>query len=169
MDIPVPFSPLPPYRQLLPAGLQSYIPYQNRAAVCRFELVILPLLGHVEGVHWSSSLMISSLLLQQCPTCLVHLTWIVFMMGGKWPYSCCFVGCCLHDLFNIAHNILAELLSSFFSTCLVSVHVVHPYSSIDTTAASKKLCFILSVRSDFHMPDSYQCLCQSCIDVGLSW
>ncbi len=31
---------------------------------------------------------------------------------------------------------------------LVSVHVVHPYSSIDTTTAWKKLHFILSVRSD---------------------
>ena len=27
--------------------------------------------------------------------------WIVFVMGGKWPYSCCFVGCCPQDLFNI--------------------------------------------------------------------
>ena len=35
------------------------------------------------GVHRSTSLMSSSLLLQQCPTCLVHLTWIVFMMGGS--------------------------------------------------------------------------------------
>ena len=35
-----------------------------------------------------------------------------------------------------------------------SVHVVDPYSSIDTTAAWKKLRFILSVRSDFHMTDS---------------
>ena len=31
--------------------------------------------------------MSSSLLLQQCPTCLVRLAWIVFMMGGRWPYS----------------------------------------------------------------------------------
>ena len=29
--------------------------------------------------------------------------------------------------------------------------MVHPYNSIDTTAAWKKLCFILSDRSDFHM------------------
>ena len=29
-----------------------------------------------------------------------------------------------------------------------------PYSNIDTTAAWKKLHFILSVRSDFHMTDS---------------
>ena len=30
---------------------------------------------------------------------------------------------------------------------------MHPYSSIDTTAAWKKLRFVLSVRSDFHMID----------------
>ena len=30
---------------------------------------------------------------------------------------------------------------------------MHPYSSIDPTAAWKKLCFILSDRSDFHMTD----------------
>ena len=34
------------------------------------------------GVHRSTSLMSSFLLLQQCPTCLVRLTWIVFVMGG---------------------------------------------------------------------------------------
>ena len=39
------------------------------------------------------------------------------------------------------------LPSSFFSRRFVSVQVVHPYSSIDTTAAWKKLRFILSVRS----------------------
>ena len=31
---------------------------------------------------------------------------------------------------------------------------MHPYSSIDATAAWKKLRFILSVRSDFHIIDS---------------
>ncbi len=30
---------------------------------------------------------------------------------------------------------------------------MHPYSSIDTATAWKKLRFILSVRSDFHMID----------------
>ena len=57
-------------------------------------------------IYRSTSLMSSSLLLQQCPACLVHLTWIVFMMGGRWPYSWCFVGCCLQVLFNIACSIL---------------------------------------------------------------
>ena len=59
-----------------------------------------------EGVHRSTSLMRSSLLLQQCPTCLVRLTLIVFVLGGRWLYSWCFVGCCLQDLFNIARSIL---------------------------------------------------------------
>ena len=58
------------------------------------------------GVHRSSSLMSSSLLLQQHPACLVRLTWIVFEVGGRWPYSWCRVGCCRQDLFNIARNIL---------------------------------------------------------------
>ena len=58
------------------------------------------------GVHRSTSLMSSSLLLQQCPACLARLTCIVFEMGGKWPYSWCLVGCCRQDSFNIALNIL---------------------------------------------------------------
>ena len=50
------------------------------------------------GVYRSTSLMSLSLLLQQYPACL---TWIVFVMGGRWPYSWCLVGCCHQDLFNI--------------------------------------------------------------------
>ena len=87
-----------PYRSSLLAGL-------HRAAVCMFELAVLLLLGHMWGsigVHHMSS----SLLLQQCPACLVRLTWIVFVMGVRWPYSWCFVRCCLQDLFNIARSIL---------------------------------------------------------------
>ena len=55
------------------------------------------------GVHRSTSLMSSSLLLQQCPACLVRLT---FVMGGSWPYSWCLVECCRQALFNIARSIL---------------------------------------------------------------
>ena len=76
-----------------------------------------------------------SLLLQQCPTCLVRLTLIVFLMGGRWPYSC------HYDLFNIARSILVYLPSSFFSIRFVSVHLVHPYKSIDTITAWKELRF----------------------------
>ena len=62
------------------------------------------------GVHRSTSLMSSSLLLQQCPACLVRLTWIVFMMGDRWPYSLCLVECCRQDLFNIE-------LATFLCNC----------------------------------------------------
>ena len=42
------------------------------------------------------------------PACLVRLAWIVFVIGVRWPYSWCFVGCCCQDLFNIALNILNQ-------------------------------------------------------------
>ena len=58
------------------------------------------------GVHKCTSLMSSSLLLQQCPACLVRLTWILFVIGGRWPYSWCLVGRCCQDLFKIARSIL---------------------------------------------------------------
>ena len=63
------------------------------------------------GVHKSTSLMSSSLLLQQCPACLVRLTWIVFVIGGSWPYSWCLVGCCRQDLFKWNQM---QSLGSFF-------------------------------------------------------
>ena len=59
------------------------------------------------GVHKSTSLMSSPLLFQQCPACLVRLTWIVFVTGGRWPYSWCLVRCCRQDLFTIDRSILA--------------------------------------------------------------
>ena len=121
-DISVPFSPPLPivhcFRQVLWATTRIVYVRAGRPAFAR----------PCRGVHRSSSLMSSSLLLQQCPACLARLIWIVFVMGGGWPYSCCFVGCCLQDLFN---------------SRLFSVHVVHPYSSIDTITAWKKLRFIL--------------------------
>ena len=84
-------------------------------------------------VHRRTSLTSSSLLLKQCPACLVRLILIVFVMGAA--------------LWSVVSR------TSFFSICLVRVHVVHPYSSIDTIAAWKKLRFILSVMFDFHMTE----------------
>ena len=46
---PWPSLAAPPYRPLLPAGLQCYILYWHRPAVCRFELVVLPFFVHVKG------------------------------------------------------------------------------------------------------------------------
>ena len=62
------------------------------------------------------------LFLQQCPACLAYLIWMVFKMGGRDPYSCCFVGCYLQDLFNTALSILVQLPSSFLPIRLVSIH-----------------------------------------------
>ena len=61
------------------------------------------------GVHKSTSLMSSSLLLQQCPACLVRLTWIVFVIGGRWPYSWCLVG--------VAARTYSRLLAAFLCNC----------------------------------------------------
>ena len=77
-----------------------------------------------DGAHRRTSLMSSALLLQQYPACLVHLILMVFEMGGRWPYSCCFMGCCFQNLFNIAHSILVQFLSYFSSIHLVCIHVV---------------------------------------------
>ena len=73
------------------------------------------------GVYKSTSFMSSSLLLQQCPACLVRLTWIVFVIGGRWPYSWCLVGCCCQDLFKIAPSILVQLPSSFYFLYMIFV------------------------------------------------
>ena len=107
------------YRPSLPRALQGYILYRHRAVV--YVFAGRPGFAHLcEEVHRSMSLMSLSLLLQQCPACLVHLTWIVFVMGSKWPYRCCFVECYLQDLFNIARSILAWLPSGFFFIRLVN-------------------------------------------------
>ena len=46
-------------------------------------------------------------------------------------------GMLLRDLFSTSYSILVLLSSSFFSICLVSVFGVHPYNSMDMTAAWK--------------------------------
>ena len=104
-DIPDPLSPLLPivYRlwQVFRATsrILTELPYVCSSWSSCFARPYV-------GVHRSTSLMSSSLLLQQCPACLVRLAWIVFVMGDRWPYSWCLVGCCRQDLFNIARNIL---------------------------------------------------------------
>ena len=117
------------------------------------------------------SLMSSSLLLQRCPACLVCLSWIVFVMGGRWPHSYCFVGFCLQDFFNIAHRILVFLPSSFFSVRLVSVRVVHPYSNIDRCLENTAFHFIgqFWLPYDWLSIVSCPCLCKSRVDVCLGW
>ena len=95
-----------------------------------------------EGVYRKISLLISSLLFQQCSISLVHLTWMVLEIWGKWPYSCCFMECCFQDLFSIAQSVPVQFLSSFFARCFVSIHMGYPYCSIDNTTAWLKSHFI---------------------------
>ena len=91
------------YSRLHPLSIQS---------CCRYVLVGCPSPAHsCEGVHWRMSLMSSSFLLQLCPTCLVHLIWMVLEMRGRYSYY--LVGCCFQDLFNKAHRILMQFPSSF--------------------------------------------------------
>ena len=80
------------------------------------------------GVHRCTSLMSSSLLLQQCPACLVRLTWIVFVMGGRWPYSWCLLGCCRQDLFKWCIHTAVSIRTlpgrncvSFYRSGLISI------------------------------------------------
>ena len=61
------------------------------------------------GIHKSTSLMSSSLLLQQCPACLVRLTWIVFVIGGR----CSTVGV----LWGVAARTCSGLHAAFLCNC----------------------------------------------------
>ena len=71
-----------------------------------------------EGFHRKTLLMSLFLL------CLVHLIWIVLEMGGRWPYSCCFVGCCFQNLFNMTFCILVQFLFRFSYINLFGIHMV---------------------------------------------
>ena len=71
-------------------------------------------------VHRSISLMRSSLLLQQCLACLVRLTLIVFVMGGRWSYSCCFV-------WGVASRTCSKYLAAFLCNCYQAfLHTITP-------------------------------------------
>ena len=136
------------YHSSLPAGPLDFILYLYR-------FISRPTLARpCEGVHRRSSLMSSFLLLQLCPAYLVLHIWIVLEMGDRWPYNCYFMGCRLQVLFDMTRCILVLFPASFFFIHLVSVHVVHPYTRINTIAAGKKLRFILSDMFDFHMIDN---------------
>ena len=126
-----------PYYPSLLAVLVDYVLCLYSAVLGKFLLV-----SQHRQVHWRTSPISSSLFLHQCLTLLV-LMWMDFEIGCKWLYRCCFIGCCFQDLFNIVCTILLQFLSRFFSICFVTVHIVHPYSRIDTIAPWKKLAFYM--------------------------
>ena len=77
-------SPPPLLYQTSPPGRSSRL-YPLSAQSCRIKVLANhSIFAHpCEGAFRSTLLMSSSLLLQQCPGCLVCLTWIVFVMGGR--------------------------------------------------------------------------------------
>ena len=83
------------------------------------------------GIHRSTSLMSSSLLLQQCPASLVRLTWIVFVMEGRWRI----VGA----LWGAASRTCSILLAIFLCNCSLA-------SSPGVVLASK-LCIHTAVST----------------------
>ena len=100
------------------------------------------------GVHRSTSLMSSYLFLQQCPACLVRLTWIVFVMGGRWPYSWRFVGCFRQDLFNftwfafLSHQEFdGRHLFKPEALCFIFLH----FEKSESKFLFKKICIISKV------------------------
>ena len=109
MDIPDPLLPLFPIIHRLWQVFWATPPLSSHSC-CMYVLVGRPALAHpYVGVHRSTSLMSSSLLLQQCPACLARLTWIVFVMGGRWPYSWC--------LWGVAARTCLILLATFLCSC----------------------------------------------------
>ena len=98
--------------------------------------------------------MSSSLLLRHYPTCFVRQAWMVWGMGSRWPYSCCFVGCCSQNLFIIDCSILVPLLFSFSPDALsASMGCIHEVLWI-RLLLGKKLRFISSDRPNLYVTDS---------------
>ena len=100
-------------------GLQNYSLCSYIAVVDKLLLVGQHCYVHVKKPIGEGNISLS-LLLQQCPTCLVRLVWIVFEMRGKWRYSCFFVWCCFQDSFNIEFICCSRLP---FSLCVLSASV----------------------------------------------
>ena len=98
------------------------------------------------GVHRWTSLTSSSLFLPHCATCLVHLTWMVCEIAGKWIYSCCLVGSWICSKQYAVSWCISHLAFSP-DTLLKSKWCCHT----DTARAWKNSSFTLSKRLNFHM------------------
>ena len=93
-----------------------------------------------------------------CSACLAHLIWRVCEMRGKWPYSCCFVGCCFQDLFKSTYSIIVQLPFSFFSKHFLQVF--QPYDSFSQLQLGR-IPVLFYWRSDFHMVNNLSIIVHS--------
>ena len=102
-------------------------PVWHKADECKF----LPV-----SQHWSLN---TSLLLKQYPAYLAHLSLIVYLVEGKWPYICCFVSYCSQGLFK--HHVASLCSSHLFSCRFMKDLAIKPYSSTDQAKVWKKSQF----------------------------
>ena len=92
-----------------------------------------------EGVHMSTLFMSSSILLQKCRACMVRLILIIFVMGGRCPYSCCFVVCCHQDCSTLLATFLYNCRRTFsLSVSLASMWFIH--MAVSTRSQLGKNC-----------------------------
>ena len=95
---------------LIASGRSSGLRPVSSHSYCMYVLAGRPAFARpYVGVHRSTSLMSSSLLLQQCSACLVRLTWIVFLIGGS--------GRIVGALWCVAARTYSILLSIFLCNC----------------------------------------------------
>ena len=121
---------------------------------CMYVRAGRPTLAHpYVGVHRSTSLMSSSLLLQQCPACLVRRTCIVFVgasvrtVGVSWGEIIVFKGFCLDVLFNtlftlIDNSFCRALNPPIFIFCK---WIRHPVTSLYGVSARLQTKFFFTV------------------------
>ena len=116
------------------SGMSSGLYPVSSHCCCVYVLAGRPaLVQRYVGVHRSTSLMSSSLHLQQCPACLVRLTLNVFVMRGR----CRTVGA----LWGVAARTCLILLAIFLCSCrlVFSPAVLLASKWCIHTAVSKKL------------------------------
>ena len=78
------------------------------------------------------------------PACIVCLTLMVCEMGGKWPYTCYFVGFCFQDFLCNTH------LAFFFLSTSLKFRW-YSYTIVLIQLPLGRISFILSERLDFLM------------------
>ena len=142
-----------PYRPSFPEGLLDYILCPRRTASGEFYLVVQHLLVCVKVSRGEHRIWVRPYL-PTVSSMFCSLTLDDFRDGRQVAYSYCFVGCCFKELLNIAHSLLMQLTSIFFSqyACSASMWCIH--AVVWTRPLHVKMRFIWSDWSDHLMTDN---------------
>ena len=111
--------------------------------VCIQSFVRQPAIGNrCEGANWIRLCLSSSLFLQQFPTNLILLAWMVGEIKRKWPYRCCFFF--LSNNSRICSQTHLVFLFNFHQHFMhfVRLRLVQPPSITVIVTGWKKSCFI---------------------------